>query len=148
MISITIDAKAFLASVRRARKQIAKGVYAAVRRAAELTAERASATGLFQDRTGGMRRGIHAEVLSDTSARAGTSAKQAAWVENGNGFRTGASRIYPKRHPFLVFRVDGQKVVARSVATSKPRPFMAEAARSVEPTFIELCREAVDNMFR
>jgi hypothetical protein len=149
---IKIDAKVFLKALRRAQENFAKTVYDAVRRAAQLTAEHArNSTGdaAFKDGTGELRRSIQPVYLSDTKARAETKVRHAAWVERGNGFRRpGQEYIYPTNGPFLVFKVDGHKVVTRKVKHSRPRPYMAEAQKIVEPKFLEMCREAVAHMFR
>lgn len=147
---IKIDGSAFRKSIRAARKRLASLVLKAVRRAAELTRTHAKASKLFKDRTHKLRRSIQAPLVvggTNPAALVDVTSKHAAWIEYGNGFRTNADYIYPKKHPFLVFTVDGRKIVTRRVRTSKPRPFMAEARKSAEPVFQQMCVDAINNMF-
>ena len=143
----TINSKAFVASMMAARVTLARRVIQALRRTAEKAAQFASKSGLYRHRTGQLSKSIRPKLVNDTHAQAAATAKHAAWVENGNTFRTGAAFIYPKHSKFLKFSIDGSTIFARRVKASKPRPFMAEAARKTEPLFDRMCRSAVDRMF-
>lgn len=147
MFSFKIDATAFLKSMKDARKKLAKSIMIVVRRAAELAASHARNTTLFKDKTGELRRSIETHYIDKYHAQAQATARHAEWVERGNGFRTGAEFIYPKRAPFLVFEVDNRKILARRVRTTTPMPFMEQARKYVEPHFVQACRDAVSNMF-
>lgn len=142
-----IDSKAFVASMRAGQKRLALLVVQALQRSAEKAAQTASKSGLFVNRTGRLQKSIGHKMTGKFRASTSASAKHAAWVEHGNTFRSGAKYIYPKNGKFLKFSIDGKTVFARRVKASKPRPFMAEAARKTEPLFERLCREAVDRMF-
>lgn len=145
---IRIDASALLRQIRLGRVKLATAVYAAVKSAAKLTSDLAK-QGNFESDTGALKRSIRPVYESRDSARAEATARHAAWVERGNGFRLGSAKfIYPKRAPFLVFHIDGRKIVTRRVRTSKPRGYMAAARRLVAPLFVKMCNDAVKNMFR
>jgi hypothetical protein len=144
---IRINADAFLKSMREARKKLSKAVYAAVRRAAKLAADHARKTTLFKDNTGDLRRSIKPKYINNSHAQAVATSRHAEWVERGNGFRGNARYIYPKRSPFLIFKVGNRTIFAKKVRTTQPRPFMDEAGKFAEPAFIVMCQEAVSNMF-
>lgn len=144
---IRIDSKAFVKSMMTARKTLSRLVIKAVKRVAQLAADHAKATSLFKDRTGQLRSNIKPSSVSAFHSKVTANRPYSAWVENGNGFRSGAQFIYPKKAKFLRWEVDGKVHFARRVRTSKPRPFMAEAEKHTTTLFEQLCVDAVNGMF-
>lgn len=143
----SISADAFLKSFKAARKKLASDVFKALRRAAELARDHAKATRLFKDDTGELRKSIKVVSVNQSQVEVHATARHAEWVEKGNGFRTGAQYIYPRRCPFLIFRIDGRTIFAKRVRTTTPRPFMAEAQKHAESEFVKDCVTAANNMF-
>jgi hypothetical protein len=144
---VTLQTAAFVQSMKGAKKALARFVIDALKVSSQRAAEYAINSGLFRHRTGALRKSIRPKMVSNFHAKTIAGAKHAAWVEHGNTFRTGAQWIYPKRGKFLKFTLDGTKFVVRRVRASKPRNYMAEAARKTEPLFERLCIDAVNRMF-
>jgi len=141
VFTVSIDTSGFVKAMRVARARFATVVISLVRKHLRLTAARARASRLFKSDTGELRRSIKASFSGSYEGKVDATARHAVWVERGNG--PAGSYIYPRRAPMLVFTVRGTKIVARRVRTTKPRPYMAEAARIEGPFFERACRDAV-----
>ena len=70
----------------------------------------------------------------------------ASWVEYGNGPE--GSRIYPVSAKFLHFWIDGKEIFAKSVAASKPKPFMANAVKFVEENGERIMSQHLNNFIK
>lgn len=137
-------AKAFINSMKLAQENLRKHVFEAVRRTAELAAGYAKVNTIFKSRTGELRSSIRfraGQFGSDVQA----TAKHARWVEEG----TKPHIITPRRKKWLRFEQNGAIRFSQLVhhPGTKPRPFMSEAQKKVEPLFERLCHEAIERMF-
>lgn len=146
MFTFKFETESLIKRLAEARKRFSKAVANAVWKSARFAAEHARKTKSFKNRSGELRRSIKTVRVSEFEAFTDATAKHACWVERGNGFRTNAEYIYPKTKPVLVFKIDGRKIVASRVRTSKPRLFMQEAAQEAKPFFEGLCLDAATNL--
>jgi hypothetical protein len=67
----------------------------------------------------------------------------ASWVEFGNG--PPGSRIYPVSAKALHFFVDGKEIFAKSVAASKPHPYMSKAVDFINTNGTTIMMKHINN---
>lgn len=68
-----------------------------------------------------------------------TRPRHAIWVHGGTGiFGPRRTPIVPRRSPMLVFYIRGRKWVKRSVRGQRPQPYLTDAYRFVNTTFVPL----------
>lgn len=129
---------------RAAMRGIMAALPGAQRWALDATARQAARTAQrttqFKDRTGLLRSRIQAQPATARSARVVANTRYAKFVENG----TPAHTIRGRNGGLLRFTVNGHTIYRRSVQHpgTRPRPFMADTARSMAPVLGDYLAQA------
>ena len=145
---IEIKADAFVAWLKAHGQKLEENVQRALFVSAEGAALWGKRNGNFKDRTGRLRRSIHAETYGRLGARAITRSNHAAYIENGNAPGGTGDWIYPKKAKYLRFVANGEVVYAKRVRPLKPRKFMFKAREASVVFAGNMAAQAVKDTFR
>jgi hypothetical protein len=108
----------------------------------------AKRNGNFKNRTGRLRKSIHAEPYGRLGARAITRSNHAHYIENGNAPGGTGRWIYPVKAKALRFIVNGEVVFAKRVRPLTPRKFMFKAREASVVFAGNMATQAVKDTFR
>lgn len=150
-LAISVDTKAFVSSISRARSQLDGLLYAAMLRTVEVASTYAKQSPLYRSHTYTLRSSIKGLVVGGfggvgaPTGRVIANAPYAKFVEEG----TRPHLILPRRAKVLRFVQNGVVRFARGVfhPGTEPRPFMKDAAERTVPVFERLSREAFIRAF-
>lgn len=143
---IRFDASALITALKAIQAELPAVIEGSLDTLAEIGATNAKSTRLYRNRTGLLRRetkwlkagALMRTVIADTG--------YASYIENGND--PGGGRIYPRRAKALRFVIDGKVIFRKSVRAAKPRPFMAEARRTLIQFIPSLIESDLERLFQ